>query len=85
MKSKSRSFLVLLFSISLVFGTTSASQALPRNIDDDVNAAQQELESASALVREVAAELAETIQIIDALITEPQPKKDVKVNEVAIT
>jgi hypothetical protein len=27
----------------------------------------------------------ETIQIIDALITEPQPKKDVKVNEVAIT
>jgi len=59
MKSKSRSFLVLLFSISLVFGTTSASQALPRNIDDDVNAAQQELESASALVREVAAELAE--------------------------
>jgi len=59
MKSKNRSFLILLFSISLVFGTISASQALPRNIDDDVNAAQQELESASALVREVAAELAD--------------------------
>jgi len=43
----------------MVFGNTLPSTALPRNIDDDVNAAQQELESASALVREVAAELAE--------------------------
>ena len=73
MKSKSRSFLVLLFSISLVFGTTSASQALPRNIDDDVNAAQQELESASALVREVAAELAEIRKLLP--IAEAKLKK----------
>jgi murein DD-endopeptidase MepM/ murein hydrolase activator NlpD len=59
MKSKTRSFLVFLFSISLIFGSTLPTQSLPQNIDDDVNAAQQELESASALVREVAAELAE--------------------------
>ena len=59
MKSKTRSFLVFLFSISLIFGSTLPTQALPQSIDDDVNAAQQELESASALVREVAAELAE--------------------------
>lgn len=59
MKSKTKSFLVFLFSISLIFGSTLPTQALPRSIDDDVNAAQQELESASALVREVAAELAE--------------------------
>ena len=58
MKSKSRNFIVFLFSVSLAFGLIPASQALPRNIDDEVNAAQQELESASALVREVAAELA---------------------------
>lgn len=59
MKSKTKSFLVFLFSISLIFGSTLPTQALPRSIEDDVNAAQQELESASALVREVAAELAE--------------------------
>jgi len=73
MKSKSRSFLVLLFSISLVFGTTSGSQALPRNIDDDVNSAQQELENASALVREVAAELAEIRKLLP--IAEAKLKK----------
>ena len=59
MKSKIRSISVVFFSLIMVFGNTLPSTALPRNIDDDVNAAQQELESASALVREVAAELAE--------------------------
>jgi murein DD-endopeptidase MepM/ murein hydrolase activator NlpD len=59
MKSKIRSIGVVFVSLIIVFGNTLPSTALPRNIDDDVNAAQQELESASALVREVAAELAE--------------------------
>ena len=59
MKSKIRSISVVFFSLIMVFGNTLPSTALPRNIDDDVNAAQQELENASALVREVAAELAE--------------------------
>lgn len=59
MKSKIRSISIVFFSLIMVFGNTLPSTALPRNIDDDVNAAQQELESASALVREVAAELAE--------------------------
>jgi len=59
MKSKIRSISIIFFSLIMVFGNTLPSTALPMNIDDDVNAAQQELESASALVREVAAELAE--------------------------
>ena len=59
MKSKIRSFFALIFSLTLIFGIGLPAQGLPRNIDDDVNAAQQELESASAIVREVAAELAE--------------------------
>ncbi|MEY3531551.1 MAG: hypothetical protein RLY68_553, partial [Actinomycetota bacterium] len=59
MKSKIRSFFALIFSLTLIFGIALPAQGLPRNIDDDVNAAQQELESASAIVREVAAELAE--------------------------
>jgi len=58
-KSKIRSFFALIFSLTLIFGIGLSAQGLPRNIDDDVNAAQQELESASAIVREVAAELAE--------------------------
>lgn len=59
MKLKSRNILILFFSLSLVLGLANPISAFPRSIDDDVNAAQQELESASALVREVAAELAE--------------------------
>lgn len=59
MKSRIRSFFALIFSLTLIFGIGLPAQGLPRNIDDDVNAAQQELESASAIVREVAAELAE--------------------------
>ena len=61
MKSKSRSFLVLLFSVSLVFGTTSASQALPRNIDDDVNAAQQEQDAIQREVMELELELGQAL------------------------
>lgn len=54
-----RKIFVFILSITLVFAINNPTSALPKNIDDDVNAAQQELENASALVREVAAELAE--------------------------
>lgn len=76
MKSKIRSISVVFFSLIMVFGNTLPSTALPRNIDDDVNAAQQELESASALVREVAAELAEIRKQLP--IAEAKLKKPVK-------
>lgn len=59
MKSKIRSLSIVFLSLVMVFGTALPSNALPKNIDDDVNSAQKELESASALVREVAKELAE--------------------------
>lgn len=59
MKSKIRSLSIVFVSIVMVFGNTLPSNALPKNIDDEVNSAQKELESASALVREVAKELAE--------------------------
>ena len=59
MKAVIRKIFVFILSITLVFAINNSTSALPKNIDDDVNAAQQELENASALVREVAAELAE--------------------------
>ncbi len=59
MKAVIRKIFVFILSITLVFAINNPTSALPKNIDDDVNAAQQELENASALVREVAAELAE--------------------------
>jgi murein DD-endopeptidase MepM/ murein hydrolase activator NlpD len=59
MKAVIRKLFVFILSLALVFTINSPINALPKNIDDDVNAAQQELENASALVREVAAELAE--------------------------
>lgn len=59
MKAVIRKLFVFILSLSLVFTIKSPIYALPKNIDDEVNAAQQELENASALVREVAAELAE--------------------------
>ena len=59
MKAVIRKIFVFVLSIALVFTINNPGSALPKNIDDDVNAAQQELENASALVREVAAELAE--------------------------
>jgi murein DD-endopeptidase MepM/ murein hydrolase activator NlpD len=59
MKAVIRKIFVFVLSIALVFTINNPVSALPKNIDDDVNAAQQELENASALVREVAAELAE--------------------------
>lgn len=59
MKVVIRKIFVFILSITLVFAINNPTSALPKNIDDDVNAAQQELENASALVREVAAELAE--------------------------
>ena len=59
MKAVIRKLFVFILSIALVFTINSPINALPKNIDDEVNAAQQELENASALVREVAAELAE--------------------------
>ena len=59
MKAVIRKIIVFVLSIALVFTINNPVSALPKNIDDDVNAAQQELENASALVREVAAELAE--------------------------
>ncbi|MFM8212693.1 MAG: murein hydrolase activator EnvC family protein [Actinomycetes bacterium] len=59
MKAVIRKIFVFVLSIALVFTINNSVSALPKNIDDDVNAAQQELENASALVREVAAELAE--------------------------
>lgn len=59
MKVVIRKIFVFILSITLVFAINNSTSALPKNIDDDVNAAQQELENASALVREVAAELAE--------------------------
>ncbi len=59
MKAVIRKLFVFILSIALVFTINSPIYALPKNIDDEVNAAQQELENASALVREVAAELAE--------------------------
>ena len=59
MKAVIRKLFVFILSLSLVFTINSPIYALPKNIDDEVNAAQQELENASALVREVAAELAE--------------------------
>ncbi|MEY3469759.1 MAG: hypothetical protein RLZZ575_219 [Actinomycetota bacterium] len=59
MKAVIRKLFVFTLSLALVFTINSPINALPKNIDDEVNAAQQELENASALVREVAAELAE--------------------------
>lgn len=59
MKSKFKSLSIVFLSLVMVFGNTLPSNALPKNIDDEVNSAQKELESASALVREVAKELAE--------------------------
>lgn len=59
MKVVIRKIFVFILSITLVFAINNPTSAIPKNIDDDVNAAQQELENASALVREVAAELAE--------------------------
>jgi len=59
MKAVIRKLFVFILSLVLVFTINSPINALPKNIDDEVNAAQQELENASALVREVAAELAE--------------------------
>jgi len=59
MKAVIRKIFVFILSITLVFAINKPTSALPKNIDDEVNAAQQELENASALVREVAAELAE--------------------------
>ena len=59
MKAVIRKLFVFILSLSLVFSINNPIYALPKNIDDEVNAAQQELENASALVREVAAELAE--------------------------
>ena len=59
MKAVIRKIFIFILSITLVFSINSPVTALPKNIDDEVNAAQQELENASALVREVAAELAE--------------------------
>jgi murein DD-endopeptidase MepM/ murein hydrolase activator NlpD len=59
MKVVIRKIFVFVFSIFLVFYINNSGYALPKNIDDDVNAAQQELENASALVKEVAAELTE--------------------------
>ncbi len=59
MKVVIRKIFVSFLSIALVLTLNNPATALPKNIDDDVNAAQQELENASALVREVAAELAE--------------------------
>lgn len=59
MKAVIRKIFVFILSITLVFAINNPTSAIPKNIDDDVNAAQQELENASALVREVAAELAE--------------------------
>ena len=59
MKVVIRKIFIFILSITLVFSINSPVTALPKNIDDEVNAAQQELENASALVREVAAELAE--------------------------
>jgi murein DD-endopeptidase MepM/ murein hydrolase activator NlpD len=59
MKAGIRKLFVFILSLALVFTINSPINALPKNIDDEVNAAQQELENASALVREVAAELAE--------------------------
>jgi len=59
MKAVIRKLFVFILSLALVFTINSPINALPKNIDDEVNAAQQELENASALVREVAAELAE--------------------------
>ena len=59
MKVVIRKIFVFILSITLVFAINNPTSALPKNIDDEVNAAQQELENASALVREVAAELAE--------------------------
>ena len=59
MKAVIRKLFVFILSLALVFTINSPIYALPKNIDDEVNAAQQELENASALVREVAAELAE--------------------------
>ncbi|NBO79083.1 MAG: hypothetical protein EBV27_05550, partial [Actinobacteria bacterium] len=59
MKAVIRKLFVFILSLSLVFTINNPIYALPKNIDDEVNAAQQELENASALVREVAAELAE--------------------------
>jgi len=54
-----RKIFIFILSVTLVFSLNNPVTALPKNIDDEVNAAQQELENASALVREVAAELAE--------------------------
>jgi murein DD-endopeptidase MepM/ murein hydrolase activator NlpD len=59
MKVVIRKIFVFVFSVALVLTLNNPATAFPKNIDDDVNAAQQELENASALVREVAAELAE--------------------------
>ncbi len=59
MRSRIRKISIFLASITFIFGLVTSANSLPKNIDDEVNAAQQELESASALVREVAAELAE--------------------------
>ena len=59
MKAVIRKIFVFVLSVTFVFAVNNSVLALPKNIDDDVNAAQQELENASALVREVAAELAE--------------------------
>lgn len=59
MKAFFKRLLIAISSIALIFTLTNSAIALPKNIDDEVNAAQAELENASALVREVAAELAE--------------------------
>ncbi len=59
MKAIVRKVFIFILSVTLVFSINNPGSALPKNIDDEVNAAQQELENASALVREVAAELAE--------------------------
>ncbi len=59
MKVFFKRILIFISSIALVFTVTNPVMAFPKNIDDEVNAAQAELENASALVREVAAELAE--------------------------
>ena len=59
MRAVIRKIFIFILSVTLVFSLNNPVTALPKNIDDEVNAAQQELENASALVREVAAELAE--------------------------
>jgi len=73
MKIKFRVIFSSFLSIVLVFGIISVSGALPKNIDDQVNQAQQELENASALVKQVAKELADIRAKL--VIAEAQLKK----------